>query len=131
MPVLVNGLGCCPIPLNVHLLGEVGVKLAGSEESELEDNVSVVFMALCICVLSYQSQSVKSIGVSSLLQHGSQLVNVGILLWSGVSRVSWLVIGRDGRKVVIVVLGVLLYSGRHDEGCLVCSIEREVKAKSR
>jgi len=50
--------------------------------------------------------------VAGLLQLGSQLEDLGILLWSCVAWVSWLGGGSDGGKVVVVVLGVELQLAR-------------------
>ena len=46
--------------------------------------------------------------MAGLLQLGSQLEDLGILLWSCVAWVSWLGGGSDSGKVVVVVLGVEL-----------------------
>lgn len=80
----------CLFPLLcLHLLGELNIELSSSQESQ-------------------EGQSVESLGIPLRLQHHSQLLNLGILLFRGVAWVARLVL-RCGRwEVVVIVLGVRL-----------------------
>lgn len=53
-----------------------------------------------------QGQSVQSVFVAFLLQHGPQLVYLSILLLGGVARMAGLGLGGGGRKVIVVVLRI-------------------------
>jgi hypothetical protein len=66
----------------------------------------------------YQGQGIQSLGIACLLKLGSQLEDLGILLWSSVARVTALLGWGCGWEVVVIVLGIKFHSGvfgRHGE----------------
>ena len=68
---------------------------------------------------THKSESIESLGVAILFELHAQLVNLGILLWGSVSRMTILLSGRDCRVVIMVVRRIERLSGllgRHIEG---------------
>ena len=59
----------------------------------------------------YESQGVQTLSITGLLELGSQLEDLGILLWGRVARVTALLVWGSGREVVVIVLGIKLHGG--------------------
>jgi hypothetical protein len=66
----------------------------------------VAHLLSCASSRAYHSQCVEVLGVASRLKGASQLEDLGILLGRGMARMAALSGWGDGRKVVVVVLGV-------------------------
>lgn len=60
---------------------------------------------------AHESQSVQSLLIARLLKLGSQLEDLGILLWGSVARVTALLGWCGGREVVVIVLGIKFHGG--------------------
>ena len=73
--------------LCLHLLAQLNIELSRPQEPQ-------------------QSQSVESFLVSRLLEHSSQLMDLGILFFGGMAGVAGLSLGSSGWEVVVIVLGV-------------------------
>lgn len=67
---------------------------------------------------TYESQGIQSLSITSLLKLGSQLEDLGILLWGSVASVTALLVWGSGWEIVVIVLWIKLHGGvfgRHGE----------------
>lgn len=95
----------------VHLLGEVDIELAGTEEAELfpicqyPDPEPDRKLFRC---KAYQCERVETLGVALRLEHQTQLRDLSLLFRRQVTSMSAQGDGGGGREVVVIVLGVEL-----------------------
>ena len=90
---------------SLHLLSEVDVKLASSEESQLE-NESAGESPEMLINKTNQGQSIEALSVTCSLQLLAQLGDLGILFWCCVARVTALSSWGSGREIVVIILWV-------------------------